>query len=565
MRRTHSANRNPTCAEVLTYTRIQMWCRAVDAALSSYRQGAFIGEHTGVVPKARRRGFGHGDRENVLGAVAAMRDSLAPKVECWPVVVARHAVIAEGAEDPACLQNGATTAADDAAAAPAQVILLRVTRTLATVVAAQHNADRVHSGSGESDPHAALGGSCTAVLDLLAEVSQRRDALSAFVRWVREHVCFNFVAGEPAGGGAGGRPSGGAGAAASENVAATQLLKPGSQSWLGRVKESLRRIRVRVFDPSERLAAWQQCFAGAPGIAPPPPETARAATAVSQLSQMIALTAVDEFMASALGVAMSPTSTRTAVEDGGDDLDARVAALATRDAVATLSTHGRLEAMVLSYVVGWVLRSLDKKRSFTHDESGTLASRVIVSTDSSIGAAISDKLEVGVGVRLWRPVPAVMEFTWRLELFIRACVFNPATLLAHGALVYVRGMELLSRSVWLRQQWQTTLSSLGWTVAADGAADAAQMSSSDRKTTKVIPLALSVELLERFVRTYMKSRLKTFRDVAGVMPGEPFVVALPRDAAPTVFCCVVHDCCWHRDAVLVHVQTTVLEWPFATS
>ena len=127
---------------------------------------------------------------------------------------------------------------------------------------------------------------------------------------------------------------------------------------------------------------------------------------------------------------------------------------------------------------------------------------------------LPQEIHVGPAVRLTRPCESLCTFVLRLEDYIRHCVFNPRTLLEHGPDVYKRGMTTLATSALVRDLWDTCIAGANHALlvpvpGADGVPVV---------TPFVATAEVKVAVLEAFVRAYMLSRTKTFRDISGLMP-----------------------------------------------
>ena len=309
-------------------------------------------------------------------------------------------------------------------------------------------------------------------------------------------------------------------------------LTYGSAAWKQRINTAFNAMQTSLMHAEFRERIWHRSFANhrasfpreliAPLAGDRHGGTASSCVSgllVHELVAFVLPALVSEFATGACGVtdsASDVTGTATAVLD-------TVTGSVVDSAVPIMLAHDQLETTVLAYITGWALRSVSSA-GFAADMA-TAVTQLLARLQYGYGPMLPQDIHVGPAVRLTRPCESLCSFVLRLEDFIRHCIFNPRTLLQYGPDVYKRGMTTLATSALVRTLWETCIATANHSLAGDGVAgdgvagDGVDGVAGDGVAEPFVASAeVKVAVLEAFVRAYMLSRTKTFRDISGLMP-----------------------------------------------
>ncbi len=276
-------------------------------------------------------------------------------------------------------------------------------------------------------------------------------------------------------------------------------LVHGSRQWKTAVNVGFNNMHNVLLSPDVRDTVWRHSFGG---NSLPPSATAAStgALAASCISGLL----VHELIAYILPAVVAVHVDTSDLDETESVVGSGAASVSDEEPVADPVSlgfaHDKLETCVLRYITGWALQSVKAAGVVLSASERANFDQLMCALQHGYGAFLPQSVRLGPAQRLTRPCEALCAFVVSLEDYIREHVFNPRTLLQHGKDVYTHGMTLLSTSARVRQLWSACVQGC------------------NNPTGVVFSDKVQVLVLEKFVRQYMLSRTKTFRDVAGLLP-----------------------------------------------
>jgi len=300
-------------------------------------------------------------------------------------------------------------------------------------------------------------------------------------------------------------------------------LKYASTTWKIRIHMGFTNIHIATMSPSTRLRAWNSAFFPR-GVPDELIADWTSTSACSILSGMLLL----ELIAYAVPFAVLPERfAHRALATASPSLldDAHIFEL----------WHGELERKVMKYICGFAVHNLLRDVNAFPLAQRDIVKKVVVRCLHGSGPLLPLKTQFGSAVRLARPVDALLQYCFDYEDFVQAFALNPKALLEHGSNVVHVFHELVRTSTFLRGKFAEAISA------------AMRESCSAGEEPLVVPVETLVMIQERFTRTLNSTRVKTFRQVSGMIAEGESNDAPMFVRASLSHCCVVlrrrRPCC----------------------
>ena len=273
----------------------------------------------------------------------------------------------------------------------------------------------------------------------------------------------------------------------------SSTLKYGSKTYNSRIKEAVWQVWPTIAFPEVREAWWRQHVPG---------DAADFVTRGSKLSLMVATTVFEVTMESIVNAAyLQADKPRDSTVQGL--IDKRIAGAYVEPAVYR----------ELHYVGGWIVNRVTEHFGFKLDtvpkqdgplplvsDTNAWAYRLCAWCDTSTGRIMPDTEDLAPTQRLVRIQPVVSKFLRQLELLLQDKCLTAAQLLEHGNGLMNATLQFLANSPLLREWWRVVVSAAQLQLGAP------------------VPPAAAIPVLERFVRTYLKSRQRTARIAWELVP-----------------------------------------------
>lgn len=177
-----------------------------------------------------------------------------------------------------------------------------------------------------------------------------------------------------------------------------------------------------------------------------------------------------------------------------------------------MKVFDKVERDNLKYIAGWILHSLSRVSFLSRDQETNFQAKTLLRhLEKSVGAYLAKSCRLGPGARLHEPSPVIVDFVLKLEYYIRIYLFTAKNMLQYRKDLPRWAMFVLSRSLYVRTLWHEVLNT------APGLPTDFAFAFRDSMTTMV---------LQKIVQVYMKSRIKTLRHIAGIVPESSATMAL---------------------------------------
>ena len=294
--------------------------------------------------------------------------------------------------------------------------------------------------------------------------------------------------------------------------AGTTKLKVGGQAWSKNMKATLRKMFAELFPVSGRMALW--CAAlDCSEHADNPVHHVLSALVASEACHFIIANAVASKSGAADVTALETPAPRASGSDRSEVQELTVLGAESQmvdvSALAIVATFDTIESENLGFLSGWLLRALERIKEFLKEDrvANSAIIEFVTHINTEVGAFLDKQSKLGPQQRLHGSHSAFTKFLMQLEWLLRTYILCPSELVRHCADIPLYVMDVLSNSVFVRLIWNEAVAAISPGLLS--------------------PVA-SVTLLERIVRIYMRSRMKTLRTVAGLLPESGAATALRK-------------------------------------
>ena len=182
-------------------------------------------------------------------------------------------------------------------------------------------------------------------------------------------------------------------------------------------------------------------------------------------------------------------------------------------AAAGAASHGisfdSIERANLEYITGWVVSRLRRSYKKKHH-----ARAMVLWFNINPLRSLPRSMKLAPTQRLVKPQPVLFRFTRRLETLLQQEVLTPKRALEHGDQLFPWALEFLSTDQRVRRWWDDVQCKFN-----------TAMNQAQKVESKVNKEA-SVNVLQRFVETYMLSKQRTWRLGMGLGPEAANAAAL---------------------------------------
>lgn len=290
-----------------------------------------------------------------------------------------------------------------------------------------------------------------------------------------------------------------------------ELVAYGGKAWKQVVRTCTVGLLSTVVPLSTRMALWRKHIRAA---------LVHAEDIIAVTSYLIACEAMDKIVSTKVTEVMPASETSVAVPNKAagepttrydairgphitiiaprrEDGLAESAWMTSVSGAAAQHFISPIEQVELRHIGGWVVKKLRALQTiFSKASTNQEAKALINKLEASVGTHLSDDEYLAPQQRLTVSVMPVSNFLMQLEWWLRTYVLTPQRLMEFGEDHPRWAFMMLSSSPFVRTLWGAALAELNITASS----------------------IVIVGVLERFVRIYMRSRMKTLRVNAGLVP-----------------------------------------------